>query len=423
MITLIKQARIIDPANNIDEVCDLLIENQYIRKIGKLGMCRADDVIDAEGLLVLPGLIDIGAYLREPGYEFKATVSSEMRAASASGITTLCAMPEVHHAVADSATVNLIQHRAKAVDLCSVLVIGAMTVGLEGKKLSEMAALKEAGCVAVSNGQQPFADINFLRRVLQYAAGLDFLVFLSPIDHTLLNDGCAHEGGVSTRLGLPPIPVSAETVALSQYLALAEDTGARIHFCRISCARSVALIAQARRAGIKVTADVCAHQLFLTEDDVAGFDQNCRLLPPARSVEDRESLRTALAEGDLDIICSDHQPHDINAKLAPFSAAASGISSLETFLPLVLELVNQGVISLSTAIALMTSKPANLLQIDRGSLAIGSVADLCLVDPEQEWFFQKESMLSRGKNTPFIGKRFKGKVQRTIRGGRTVFGG
>ncbi len=422
MSLLIRRARVIDPANGVDEVCDLFIEDRRIGRIGKLRQTRADTVLDAEGLLALPGLLDVGAYLREPGYEFKATVASEMRAAAAAGITTLCSMPEVHSAVAAAATVNLVRRRAEAVGLCNVAVIGAMSVGLEGRRLSEMAALKAAGCVAVSNGLQPFADANFLRRALQYAAGLDLLVFLHPLDHALVDGGCAHEGAVSTRLGLPGIPVSAETAPLGQYLALAEDTGARVHFCRLSCARSVALIAQARAAGLEVTADVCAHQLFLTEDDVADFNPNCRLLPPARGADDRDALIAAVAAGGVNIVCSDHQPHDINAKLAPFPSGAPGISSLETLLPLMLELAERGVVPLATAVACVTSNPARLLHSDRGGLAVGAVADLCLADPAQEWVLQEESLLSAGKNTPFLGRRFKGKVRWTVLGGRIVCG-
>ena len=422
MSVLIRQARVIDPVNGVDEVCDLLIEDRCISKIGQLKKSHADKVLDAEGLLALPGLIDIGAYLREPGDEFKATIVSETRAAAASGITTLCAMPEAHPAVAAAATVNFVQRSAEAAGHCNVLPIGAMSVSLEGQLLSEMAALKNGGCIAVSNGLQPFSDANFLRRALQYAAGLDLLVFLHPLDHALVDGGCVHEGTVSARFGLSGIPVSAETAAVGQYLALVEDTGVRAHFCRLSCARSVALIEQARAEGLQVTVDVCAHQLFLTENDVASFNPNFRLLPPLRGVEDCAALKTALTQGSVDIVCSDHQPHDVNAKLAPFPGAAPGMSSLETFLPLMLELVEQRVVSMSAAVAAVTCTPARLLQIDRGSLGVGAVADICLVDPVQEWVLQEESMLSSGKNTPFLGKRFKGKVRWTVLGGCVVYG-
>ena len=422
MDILISRARVIDPASGLDEVCDLLINDRYISRVGKFKRLRTDREIDAEGLLALPGLIDIGAYLREPGYEFKATIESETRAAAASGITTLCVMPEVHPAAAASATVDFIQRYAEAVGFCRVKAIGAMTVGLEGKALSEMAALKQAGCVAVANGLQPFADSNVLRRALQYAAGLDMLVFLHPLDHVLADGGCAHEGAVATQLGLPGIPVSAETAALGQYLALAEDTGARVHFCRLSCARSVELITQARAAGLEVSADVCAHQLFLTEDDASWLNPDCRLLPPVREENDRDALREALAAADIGIVCSDHQPHDISAKLAPFPASAPGASSLETFLPLMFELVEQGIVPAAVAFAAVTSNPARLLCSDRGSLKAGAVADICLFDPAHEWVLKKEAMLSSGKNTPFSGRRFKGKVRWTLLGGRIVHG-
>lgn len=422
MSVLVKQARVIDPANSLDKVCDLLIEDGRISKVGRFKAMNADKVLDAEGLLALPGLIDIGAYLREPGYEFKATIMSETRAAAASGITTICAMPEAHSAVAAAATVNFVQRSAEAAGYCNVYVIGAMTVGLEGRQLSEMAALKNAGCVAVGDGLQPFSDTDFLRRALQYAKGLDLLVFLHPLDHALAAGGCVHEGVVSARFGLAGIPVSAETAALGQYLAVVEDTGVRAHFCRLSCARSMALIEQARAQGVEVTADVSAHQLFLTENDVVGFDPNFNLLPPLREVKDRDALRVAFSQGGVDVVCSDHQPHDVSAKLAPFPETAPGMSSLETFLPLMLELVEQGSVAMSTAVAAMTCTPARLLQIDRGSLEVGAVADLCLVDPAQEWGLREEDLFSSGKNTPFIGRRFKGKVRWTLLGGRIVHG-
>ena len=421
MNILIRQARVVDPDVGMDEVRDLLVEDGRVARSGRLARARAERVIEAEGLLALPGLVDLGAYVREPGYEFKATIASEARAAAASGITTLCALPEAHPAAAQAA-VTLVQRRAEAVGLCNILPVGAMTVGLEGRKLSEMAALKEAGCVAVNNGLEPFADAGFMRRALQYAAGLDLLVLLHPLDRALADGGCAHEGAVSTRLGLPAIPVSAETSALGQQLALIEDTGARVHFCRLSCARSVALIVEARAAGLNVTADVSAHQLFLTDDDIAGFDPNRCLLPPLRGAEDRDALRAAVADGIVDAVCSDHQPHDVNAKLAPFPAAAPGASTLETFLPLVLELAEQGVLPLSAAVAAVTSKPAGVLGVERGSLAVGAVADLCLVDPNEEWVMQRKAMLSSGRNTPFPGRRFQGKVRWTLLGGRIVHG-
>ena len=422
MSILIRRARVIDPSNRVDEVCDVLIKNKRIAQMGNLKKARADTLLDAAGLLALPGLIDVGAYLREPGYEFKATIASETRAAAASGITTLCCMPEAHSAVATSATVNLVRRQAEETGRCNVLVIGAMTAALEGRKLSEMAALKRAGCVAFSNGLRPFSDTGFLRRVLQYAEGLGALVFLCPLDHALVDEGCAHEGTVASRFGLPGIPLSAETAALGQYLALVEDTGVKAHFCRLSCARSVTLIAQARDAGMQVTADVSAHQLFLSENDVASFNPDCRLLPPARSEADRKALTDALANGDVEIVCSDHQPHDVNAKMAPLPAAAPGISSLETLLPLMLELVTAGAMPLSTAVAAMTSNPARLLGIERGGLAAGAVADMCLVDADEEWVLDKATMLSNGRNTPFAGRKFKGRVRWTLLGGRIVYG-
>ena len=382
---------------------------------------KPQTTVEAQGLVAIPGLVDLGVYLREPGYEHKATIASETAAAAAGGITTLVCMPQTYPVVDSPTTVELIQNRANASDLCRVLVAGAITKELRGAELSEMGALKEAGCVAVGNLSQPFASALVLKRALEYAAGLELPVFFHPQDASLSHDGCAHEGAVATRLGLAGIPASAETAALSQCLVLAEDTGAAVHFCRLSCAQSVPLLREAQKSGLRVSADVAVHQLLLTEECLADFDSNYRVSPPLRSEDDRRALLAGLADGVIGAVCSDHQPHDLGSKLRPFPSSAPGISALETLLPLLLRLVERGELDAGTALRSVTSAPAGILGLGGGRLAAGEAADLCLFDPAESWRLSQQTMVSSGCNTPFAGQSFKGRVRYTVCGGKVVY--
>ncbi len=413
--------RVIDPASGVDEVTDLYVADGRIVALGAgpEGF-TADRVLEVPGQVVCPGLVDLSAALREPGLEHKASIASEAAAAAASGVTTLCCPPDTDPVIDTPAVVDLVRHRAAAVGRVRVRPLGALTQGLTGERLSEMAALKAAGCVGVTNLLHPLRDTQLLRHALAYAATFDLTVFLHPDEPWLRATGCIHEGEVSARLGLTGIPEVAETVAVARDLALIAHTGVRAHFCRLSCAAAVRLVAAARAEGLPVTADVSAHQLHLTEIDVSEFDSLCHVLPPLRTQRDRDALRAALADGTLDAVCSDHQPHEAEAKLAPFAETEPGISALETLLPLTLRLVDDGVLDLPAALARLTSGPAAVLGSDAGTLRPGHAADICIFDPDRPWQLDPTRLLSRGRNTPFTGWGFTPRVTHTLLGGALV---
>jgi dihydroorotase len=423
MSLVIRGGRLIDPANGIDGKKDLYIDAKgFVAGVGKAPAgFKAARTLDAGGRVVCPGLVDLRARLREPGLEYKATIESEARAAVAGGITTLCCPPDTNPVIDTPAMAQMIQSRAWRFGLAFIHPLGALTRGLDGKLLADMEALDEAGCVGVSNALMPVHDTQVLRRAFEYAATLDLTVHLHAEDPWLKGKGCVHEGEVGTRLGLPGIPEAAETVAVARDLALIEQTGCRAHFCGLSSARAVAMVAEARARGLAVTADVTAHQLHLTEHDVDGFDTQCHVRPPLRAKKDREALRRALKNGVIGAICSDHQPHEPDAKLAPFAESAPGISGLETLLPLTLKLVDENVLALADAIALLTHRPAHILGIETGQLAVGATADVCVFDPKETWTLADDRMVSRGRNTPFRGREFRGRVTHTLVGGKVVF--
>lgn len=417
----IQNGHIIDPANDLDQLADLFIEDDTIVSIGTQPEgFTADETIDANGQWIIPGLVDLGARLREPGQEHKGDIASESRAAAASGITHIACLPDTDPVIDSPAEVDFVLQQAEEAGYCQISIIGALTMELEGKALSEMAALRQAGCIGVGQLMMP-CDYGVLRQSMEYAASQGLTVYLQPQDKSLAGNGCAHEGAIATRLGLPSIPEAAETASISALLALIEQTGARSHFCRLSTARGVDMVRRARAEGLPVTADVSAHQVFLTEMDISDFNSLCHVLPPLRTERDMQGLRQGLADGTLQVLCSDHQPHELDAKLAPFPSTEPGISGLETLLPLALRLSEEGVLSLNQAIACVTSGPAAVLGIDAGNLAVGSSADLCIFDPDHSWEFDNEAMLSAGKNSPFGGWSFKGQVQRTLLAGDTVY--
>lgn len=418
---LVRGARILDPASGTDTVADVHVGDGRIIAIGEAppGVEPAQ-TIDAAGLWLLPGVVDLAAHLREPGESHKATIESESRAAAAAGITAVCVPPDTRPVIDTPAVVDWIAHHARLSGCLRIHPLGALTRGLEGEQISEMAALKDAGCVGVSNARHAFRNPSILRHILEYAATFGLTVFLHPIDPELKGDGCVHEGPVGTRLGLAGIPAAAETAALARELILLEQTGVRGHFCRLSCAQSAEMIATAQRRGLPVTADVAAHQLFLTDTDVGDFDSLYHVEPPLRSQADRDGLREAVANGTISAICSDHQPHEPNAKINPFAMTTPGISALETLLPLGLRLVREGVLQPLDLAARLASGPAAILGLDSGRIAVDAPADLCLVDPEIHWRLDPEAMLSAGRNTPFGGWDFVGRAVCTILGGRVV---
>lgn len=422
MRIVIRNGRVVDPANKIDAIANVYISDGRIAAVGNAPAgFSADKEIDASGKLVCPGLVDLSARLREPGYEHKGTIASETRAAALSGITTLACPPDTHPVIDTPAVIKLIRQRQERAGFSNVHCIGAATQDLAGELLSEMGALKEAGCVGVGNALTPYKNPQIMKRIMEYAATFDLTIFLFAEDQSLRNNGCMHEGAISTRLGLPGIPEAAETVAVARDLALIADTGVRAHFSHISTAKAAQMIARAQEEGLPVTADVSAHQLYLTDMDVGEFDSQCHVRPPLRSQRDMQGLRDAVAKGTIGAICSDHQPHENDAKLNPFREAASGISALETLLPLTLRLADECNISLSDAIARVTVQPARILGIDAGTLSVGAAADVIVVDNDNYWSLSRETMLSRGRNTPFIGWELKGKVEQTIINGVVVY--
>ncbi len=417
----ILNGRIIDPANQMDSHTDIHIQNGKILALGQApDGFKAQKVIDATGRVVCPGLVDMRVRLREPGFETKGTIASETRAAAAGGVTSLCCPPDTNPIIDNAAMVKLIRLKAATEGVAKVYTLSALTQQLKGEKLSEMRELKDAGCVGTTNALTPVKSTLIMRRALEYAASHNITVFIQPFD-PWLSDGCAHEGVVSTRLGLAGIPESAETIAIARDLQLIELIGGRAHFCQLSSAGSIQLIRQAQEAGLPVTADVTAHHLHLTEMDIGFFDSNCHVLPPLRTQRDMEALRHGVQSDILSCIVSDHQPHDSDAKLAPFAETEPGISGIETLLPLALKLVDSQNMSLMEVISRLTVQPARILNIAEGTLSTGQDADICIFDPEAYWRVEKEKFLSKGKNTPFHGWELKGQVEYTIKTGEIVF--
>lgn len=410
--TLIRNVRILCPASGTDKVADVRLEAGRISHVGTAP--GADETLDGRGHWLIPGIIDLAARLREPGATAKATIASESKAALAAGITTLV-MPPDSKPVADTpAVVDRIHAKAAQAGAATVRVLGALTLGLNGEALAELSALKAAGVAGVSNGLVPLANLLVARRALEYAHGLGLTVHVVALDAALANGGCAHEGAMATRLGLPPIPVAAEVAAIRQWISLVEDTGAPIHFGRLSSARGAELVESAQARKLPVTADVAAHQLFLTDAALEGFNALAHVIPPLRSVDDRDALRGALAKGVISAICSDHQPHEPDAKVNPFPLTEPGLSSLETLLPLALRLVEDGVLSPLQCAARLCTGPAAVLRFAAPRIAVGEPARLTLIDPASSWTLTPDHMLSRGLNTPFMGQVFSGRAVRTF---------
>jgi len=420
---IIKNGRLIDPANNIDRLADIKISHGKIAGIEAANTIKTDATqsIDASGLTIIPGLVDCCARLREPGQENKATIQSETVAATKAGITTLCCPPDTDPVIDEPAVVELINRKTEISGHSKVVTLGALSSGLHGEHLSEMYALRQAGCVGVSNCRNPVENSLILKRAFAYAATFGLRVFIEPDEHWLSIGGCAHEGKIATRLGLKGIPVSAETIAIARALELVAETGVSAHFGRLSSAQGAELIARAKNEQLPVSADVNAHQLHLTEQDISSFNSACHVIPPLRTQRDMEALRHAVANDTIDAICSDHQPHNIDAKQAPFASTEAGISALETMLPLCLRLSQQTDLNLSEIISKITRAPADILGLDAGTLSIGATADICVFDENEDWQLSCDAIHSHGKNTPFMGWNFQGKVKHSIIDGRLLF--
>ena len=416
---LIRGGRLLDPASGIDARLDLAIADGRVAAVGTGLDFGADRILDATGLVVCPGLIDLRARLREPGAEHKADIASETRAAARAGITTLVCPPDTDPVIDEPAVVELIRHRAESAGQARVLALGALTRGLDGERLAEMAALGEAGCVGVSNAGRPLVDARVLYRALAYAATFGLTVHVDPAEPALAA-GCAHAGALAARLGLDGVPVTAETGAMALLLELVHELGVRIHFTVLSSARAVTLLRRARDEDLPVTAAVAAHQLVFCADDIDRFDSRLHVQPPLRAASDREALRLALAEGVIDALCSDHQPHEADAKADPFAETEPGISALDTLPGLGLNLVEDGTLPLPALIERLTVGPARVLGLESGRLGVGDPADVCVFDPEARWTVGTETLVSRGHNTPLTGRELPGGIRYTLRVGRII---
>jgi dihydroorotase len=413
----IKNGRVVDPASGKEGAGEIFISDGKIsNESGK-----ADRVIDAKGLVVAPGLIDLSARLREPGYEYKATLESEMGAALAGGVTSLACPPDTDPPLDEPGLVDMLRRRAKALSRARVYPVGALTVKLEGAAPTEMGQLADAGCVAFSQANVPLADTQMLWRALQYAATFGYPVWLRAEDAWLAKGGVSHDGEIATRLGLPGIPSFAETIALATLLELVRATGARVHVCRLSTAGGVELMRRAKQEGLPVSCDVGVHHVHLCDMDLGYFDSHCRLEPPLRSQRDRDALGRGLADGVIDCVCSDHTPVDEDRKHLPFAQAEPGATGLELLLPLTLKWGQANKLGLAATLARITSEAARVLGVASGRLSLGAPADVVVFDPAAPVRIAPETLKSQGKNTPFLGYELAGRVRYTIVAGNVVY--
>ena len=420
----IKNGRVIDPKNKIDDKLDIFIAAGKVVALGKSpDGFTANQTIDANNLIICPGLVDLSARLREPGDEYKARLLSELQAAVAGGVTSLACPPDTDPVLDEPGLVEMLKHRTKQQGLAHVYPLGALTRQLQGKALSEMNELHAAGCVGFSQANVAITDTQVLWRAMEYAATFGFTLFLHAEEPFLAANGVAHDGEVATRLGLKGIPSAAEALALATILRIAQETGAKVHISRLSTAEGVAMIRAAKKQGLKITCDVSANHLHLTEHDIAYFDANCHLKPPLRTQRDKDALSAGLKDGTIDAVCSDHTPVDDDAKLAPFAEAEIGATGLELLLPLTLKWAAKEKVGLLQAVGLITQAAAQILGIPAGDLSPNSDADLCVFDANEYWKISPDMLKSQGKNTPFNGLELAGKVKLTLVHGQVVYQG
>ncbi|NDY84245.1 dihydroorotase [Orrella sp. NBD-18] len=423
----IKNGRVIDPANGVDRVADVFVADGVISGLGQMPEgFRAERVIDATGKLVMPGLVDLAARLREP-VEYRTSLQSELRAALAGGITTLVLPPDTDPALDEPGLVEMLKDRARQIDRLNLYPLGAMTVGLKGEVITEMAALTEAGCIAFSQADEPVLDTTVILRAMQYARTFDYVLWLRAQDPWLSKGGVAASGAYASRLGLSGIPTQAETIAIQTLLELQRSSGVRLHLCRLSSAAGIELVRAAKKEGLPVTCDVSVNHVHLTDLDIGFYDSNFRLDPPLRSQRDRDAIRAGLADGTIDAVCSDHNPVDDDAKLLPFAEAEPGATGLELLLSLTLKWAMDANVPLLNALAHVTSSPARVLAASSpdlpacGRIGVGDVADLCLVDQNETWVVDRKTLLSQSAHTPFLGLELPARVCTTIVRGRVVW--
>ncbi|HEY8368880.1 MAG TPA: dihydroorotase [Thermodesulfobacteriota bacterium] len=421
MKLIITGGRLFDPATGRDEVADLLVEDGRIAGTGR-GLPRAGArVLAAEGLLVVPGLVDIHVHLREPGQEYKETIATGAAAAVAGGVTSVACMANTVPPNDDPAITEFIRKQAAAAGLARVYPVAAVTRRLEGQEIAEYGYQREAGAVALSDDGRPVMDSEVQRRAMEYARAFDLVVISHCEDLALSRGGAMNEGPVATELGLAGVPAAAEEVMVRRDIALAELTGARLHIAHLSTAGGIAAVREAKRRGVRVTAETAPHYFTLTDEAVRGYNVNAKMNPPLRSAADREAVIEGLADGTIDVIASDHAPHHEDDKRVEFARAANGILGLETELALTLALVRAGRLTLRQALAALTVRPAELLGLPAGRLAEGAPADLALVDLDAEWVVDPAALRSRSRNTPFGGWRLTGRVEATLVEGRVVY--
>ena len=419
MNILIKNGHIIDPANKVDGKFDLLVADGKVAKLGKPGSLPSNgaQVIDAAGKLIVPGLIDMHVHLREPGYEYKETIATGTAAAKAGGFTAVCCMPNTSPVNDSRPVTEFILSQAAKDGAARVFPIGAITKGSKGEELAEMGELHDAGCVGVSDDGKPVMSAAVMRRAMEYSKIFDIAVISHCEDASLAAKGVMNEGFVSTELGLRGIPNAAEDVMTARDISLAELTGARLHICHVSTAGSVRLIGEAKQRGVKVTAETCPHYFTLTEDAVRGYNTMAKMNPPLRTADDVAAIRQGLKDGTLDVIATDHAPHALDEKSGEFDAAPFGIVGLETAVGLTFKLVQEGVLSMSQLIERMSMAPARIIKSGGGTLSVGAVADITIIDPGVEWTVNAGELKSRSRNTPFDGWKLKGRAVQTIVGG------
>jgi len=428
MKILIKNGRVIDPATNFDEICDVALAAGRIIVIKNVAdNFLPNRILDASGCVVAPGLVDLAVRLREPGHEHEGMLESEMAAAVAGGITSLVCPPDTDPVLDEPGLVEMLKMRAEKLHQARVFPLGALTRNLQGEVLTEMVELTEAGCVGFGQAEVPLANTQVLLRALQYAGTFGYTVWLRP-QELYLGTGVAASGPLATRMGLAGVPVAAETIALHTIFELTKATSARVHICRLSSAAGVALVRQAKDEGLNVTCDVSINSLHLTDTDIGYFDSRARLNPPLRQQRDRDAIREGLADGTIDALVSDHTPVDEDAKALPFAEAEAGATGVELLLSLALKWGQESGVGLTRALAVLTSEPARVLgaalgtlQASAGQLVAGGVADVCIFDPQDEWTVRPDALCSQGKHTPFSGYELPGRVRCTIVGGQVAF--
>jgi dihydroorotase len=436
MKILVKNGHIIDPARKIDGIGDIIIEHGKIKEVrihsasvrrrktaappprlarrGTGGIDHEVTTVNADGLLVIPGLIDMHAHLREPGFEYKETIKTGTLAAIKGGFTTVCCMPNTNPVNDHASVTEFIIRKAKQEGYCTVLPIGAITKGQKGEELAEIGAMRNEGCIAFSDDGNPVMNSTIMRRALEYSKAFDVPVISHSEDLTLSEGGVMNEGLISVTLGLRGIPAEAEQITIFRDILLAELTGGRLHIAHVSTEGSVNLIRDAKKKGIKVTAETCPHYFSISEEAVRGYDTNAKVNPPLRTQRDIDAIKEGLGDGTIDVIATDHAPHHADEKIRPFDSAPFGISGLETAFSLSLKLVDDDVLSISQLVEKMTINPARILRIHKGALTAGSDGDLVLIDENRKFEVKAENFVSKGKNTPFDGMILKGRPVVTI---------